>query len=99
MKSLEPQAFLTGLRFRLLAMALLGMLPLLAFVLFTALLEPQKALQLAQSILLILALAAFGLFMALWASEKFILAPLRRFETAKDPAQSRPAANRLGDAG
>lgn len=138
MKSLELQTFLTGLRFRLLLMALLGMLPLLAFVLFTALTGPQEALPnaqaplptralqaapspqratetatrapdaglpadaalrmprdavtspaqrpLAQSIMLILALAAFGLLMARWASEKFILAPLRRLEPAREPA-------------
>ena len=86
MKSLELQTFLTSLRFRLLVMALLGMLPLLGFVFFTALMGPQKALPLAQSVMLILALAAFGLLIVGWASEKFILAPLRRLEQAKEPA-------------
>ncbi len=97
MKSNELQSFLTGLRLRLLAMTLLGMLPLLAFVIFTALPGPKKGLQLVPSVMLILALAAFGLFMARWASEKFILAPLRRLEPTrepadppKDPAQSAP---------
>lgn len=86
MKSLELQTFLTGLRLRLLAMALLGMVPLLAFAIFTALPGPQKAPQLAPSVMQILALAALGLFMALWASEKFILAPLRRLDPATEPA-------------
>ena len=86
MKSNELQSFLTGLRLRLLAMTLLGMLPLLAFVIFTALPGPKKGLQLVPSVMLILALAAFGLFMARWASEKFILAPLRRLEPTREPA-------------
>ena len=86
MKSLELQTFLTGLRLRLLVMALLGMVPLLAFAIFTALPGPQKAPQLAPSVMQILALAALGLFMALWASEKFILAPLRRLDPATEPA-------------
>lgn len=82
MKSMGWRVLLTGLRTRLVLVALLGLVPLFVAVFYPALLrsshgrEAGPALQAS----LVFGMAVLGMVLAGWAADRLVLAPLRRLQ-------------------
>ncbi|WP_296923109.1 PAS domain S-box protein [Polaromonas sp.] len=81
MKPVAWRLLLTGLRTRLVLVALLGLLPLFVAVFYPALLRFHgREAGTAVHAGLVFALAALGMVLAGWAADRLVLAPLRRLQ-------------------
>ncbi|WP_372827367.1 PAS domain S-box protein [Polaromonas sp.] len=78
MKLLSQRIFSTGLRTRLVLVALVGLLPLFVAVFYPALLRPQGRVAEPVPAGLIFAMAVLGMVLAGWVGDRLVLAPLRR---------------------
>ncbi|MGQ2981314.1 MAG: PAS domain S-box protein, partial [Polaromonas sp.] len=85
---------MTGLRIRLVLVALLGLLPLFVAVFYPALLRSHgREAGTAVHAGLVFALAALGMVLAAWAADRLVLAPLRRLQQQADRLQGAPSAD------
>ncbi|MDO8386023.1 MAG: PAS domain S-box protein [Polaromonas sp.] len=83
---------MTGLRIRLLLVALLGLLPLFVGVFYPALLRSHgREAGSAVPAGLVFALAALGMVLAAWAADRLVLAPLRRLQQQAARLQGAPS--------
>lgn len=81
MKSVGWKVLLTGLRTRLVLVALIGLLPLLVVVFYPALLRSHgRDAGVAAHLGLAFAMAVLGMVLAGWAADRLVLAPLRRLQ-------------------
>ncbi len=96
MKPVGGKVLLTGLRTRLVLVALLALLPLFVAVFYPALLQSHgREAGTAVHAGLVFALAALGMVLAGWAADRLVLAPLRRLQqqAARSPGMPAPAGD------
>jgi PAS domain S-box-containing protein len=92
MKPVGWRVWLTGLRTRLVLVALLALLPLFVAVFYPALLRSHgREAGTAAHAGLVFALAAFGMVLAALAADRLVLAPLRRLQQQAARASGVPA--------
>jgi PAS domain S-box-containing protein len=98
MKPVGWRVWLTGLRTRLVLVALLALLPLFVAVFYPALLRSHgREAGTAVHAGLVFALAALGMVLAGWAADRLVLAPLRRLQQQAARSPGVPALS--GDEG
>lgn len=99
MKSVGWRGWSSGLRTRLVLVALLGLLPLFVAAFYSALPgSPGRETGMRMHAGLVFALAALGLVLACWAADRLVLAPLRRLQQQAARLNGAPQPDARADA-